>query len=351
MSLTNLIEKAKTFEKSSSYRHGDRTSFAIRLHEKIVLLGSCSATNYLDDLGLDKLPERVMVVCPGNGGLVAECYQRGARQVVAVEPRFRFQDTLRRVLEMLSQAWLLEEEEDEKKKKGRHHQFVAAFPEAGKEQGFLDFDLILWAEGVDEITTPKAIFQGLADCLNPGGQLVVELAHGSHQWVEQINSWRPTGHAVVDMANEIFGGPPTETKAGRSDTSRVFFLTLPGKKEKVVEAPKPKPPEPKIAIVGGAASEKDVLGRSKIEEQPAGAIESEIPGWNPHPNSEEDVKKVIETAEVPPPEPLQKISNKAKKKATRWTTRAAPSTPKKIDPAPEPVPTPESTDGGGDSKE
>ena len=222
MTKSAFKEKALAFAKSSGYRHGDRTSFAVRLNEETTLIGSCSAEKYLDDLGLKTLPARVMVVCPGNGGLIAECYRRGAKYVVAVEPRARFRAPLQRVLELLSEAWRLDDVQD------LSHRVETAWPLLDRERGYKDFDLILWPEGVEEITTPKAIFQGLADCMNPGAKLFVEITLGRHNWVDRINSWRPRGEAVKAMAQEIFDGGPDSTAPGRNALSRVYGLSLPG---------------------------------------------------------------------------------------------------------------------------
>jgi len=223
MSKGNLAVEAENFVKSSAFRYGDATGFSINLCDGITLPGRCSPGAYLDRLGLGKLPEKVMVVCAGNGGLAVECFARGAKVVVAVEPRSRFNKGIQGVKRLLDAQW---------RQKGEHGLALIwhpHWPTVGRDQGLKNFDLILWPEGVEESSTPKATFQSLADCLATGGKLVVELALGKHGWVEKINSWRPTGHAVNEMAAAVFDGAPTRL-GGRNATSKIYTLTLPMEK-------------------------------------------------------------------------------------------------------------------------
>jgi hypothetical protein len=229
MTIQALASEAERFVKSSAYRFGDRTGFAVQLHESISLPGNNSAADYLDKLGLESVPERVAVVCPGNGGLVAECFTRGAKFVLALEPRPRFNAGLQGVFDLLDKVWQLEETND------LSHAWVEEWWPQIDQDGYTDFDLILWPEGVEEITTPKAIFQGLADLLLPGGKLIVELSVGNRPWVEKINSWRPSKEAVLDMSKEIFDGETLDEQAGRNDTARIYTLILPGKAAEVAE--------------------------------------------------------------------------------------------------------------------
>ncbi len=333
MSLEALAVEAKQFARSSSYQYGDRTSFGVRLTNEILLPGKCSAAKYLDDLGLDKVPERVMVVCPGNGGLVTECFLRGAKFVLVCETRPRFEQGIQGVLRLLTTAWRLEN------KHKLTHQRIDDWPEVGREQGFADMDLILWSEGVDEITFPKKIFRGVADCLSPGGRLIVEINHGTNKWVEEINSWRPNGHAVLDMVDEIFGTPP-ETSAGRLSTSRIYTLTLPGKapakkKKKKPAAKKKKKKKKKPALKKVGPARPLPLGEPKLDpEAPRHvhvdlAVDDSRTGiktttgdaleFDDRPKLQENVEKALETTTVLPPVkvPKAKAKKKRKKKAKR----------------------------------
>jgi hypothetical protein len=263
MSIEAILAEAKKFSRSSAYKSGDRTSFSVRLHESITLHGKCSPSDYLDKLGLTTVPAQVMIICPGNGGLIAECFERGAKHVIAMEPRPRFQSGLQGVMRLLGDFWRVEN------KQGLNCQRIPAWPLPGKDRGFKNVPLVLWPEGMDEITRPKVIFQGLADVLAPGGKLVVELALGKHGWVDKINSWRPSAQALAEMSKEFFDGPWEGVIAGRSDTRRIYSFVMPGKTEPApvkkaakkkkkkaakkaapAPAPEPKPepaPEPKAA--------------------------------------------------------------------------------------------------------
>jgi SAM-dependent methyltransferase len=302
MSMEAFAEEAKRFAKSSAYQFGDRTGFGVNLSESVRLPGKCSPSDYLDTLGLDKLPKKVLVICAGNGGLAVECFARGAKQVIALEPRTRFANGVQGVKRLLDTLWRLEETFD------CDLSWQPNWPKVGRDQGLKNFDLILWPEGVEEITAPKATFQSVADCLAPGGRLIVELIHGTHQWVEKINSWRPTGHAVVDMSDEVFGGPPTAKTGGRSATSKIYTLTLPGKKAAPAKPkPKAKPAPKKIAP-------KDDLAPETKAEAPAPAP-SETKAPEPEVKVETEAPEVkVETEETPAAPKVSKKTSKKKKK-------------------------------------
>jgi len=296
MSMEAFVTDVQQFTKSSAYQFGDRTGFAINLSEGITLPGKCSPAGYLDSLGLDKLPEKVMVICAGNGGLAVECFARGAKQVVAVEPRSRFSHGVKGVARLLGTLWRLNKKHDCALVWHPH------WPKVGRDQGLKDFDLILWPEGVEEITTPKSTFQAVADCLAPGGKLVVELAHGNHQWVEKINSWRPTGHAVNDMAEAIFDGKPTSTQAGRNATMRIYTLTLPGKKVDT-KAEAKKAAEADAEAKKTAAAEAKAKKEAAAKKKEAAAKKTEKPAVRkpstPPPAPKPDEPPVQGEAEAP----------------------------------------------------
>lgn len=236
MSLDALIQEARNFERSSGYRYGDKAAFSIYLADGLLLKGPNSAGAYLDSLGLTELPERVMVICPGNGGLVAECFRRGTKRVVVMEPRTRFHATLRRVLQLQESAWKAEE------KTGLSHRLVMTWDQIRTNDGFKDVDLILWADGLEEMTQPKDVFQAVDSALNPGGRLFLEARLGRHPWIDKINSWFPSEHAIAEMSKEIFGGPWAAKSAGRfGQSSAVFTFVKPGEATKTSKVEKSKP--------------------------------------------------------------------------------------------------------------
>jgi len=306
MSFEKLVDEARTFERSSGFRYGDRLGFSIGLCEGLMLKGATSAGAYLDSLGLDKLPDRVMVVGPGNGGLVTECYNRGAKRVIAVETRHRFQATLQRVLKLQESAWAINEVE------GCSYRIVSRWEQVRENDGFKDVDLILWPEGLREITAPKEIFRILSTALNPGGKLVVEVQHGRHKWVEKINSWQPSEHAIVDMSKEIFGGPWATKAPGRNgQASSVVTLVQPGKKA------------PKKAAKAKAPAPKKAAAKAKPKKK----------AWTPsspaQPVADDEPVVLLDEA----PEPLKK---KAKKKKTKKKVTKQPAGREK--PAAKPLP-------------
>ena len=225
-----LAREAEKFAKSSAYRFGDPLGFSVCLHKDVTLPGKESPALYLDSLGLKKLPEKVMIVCPGNGGLAAECFRRGAKNVIALEPRDRFHEPLKQVFALLSKGWMLEN----KRKFSRRIVVDWPLSDGAQEQNG-NQDLILWPEAVEEFTLPKAIFNSLGACLAEGGKLIVELMHGRHAWVERINSWKPDSDAISTMAQDVFGRHWTGKQPGRRSGRAIYTL----EKAKVPEATEP----------------------------------------------------------------------------------------------------------------
>lgn len=239
MSMQDLVQEIRKFERSSGYRYGDRKAFSVRLAEGLLLKGPNSAAAYLDELGLDTLPERVMVVGPANGGLAVECYQRGAKRVICMEPRSRFQATLKRVLKFQERVW------QENEVEGNSYRIVERWQQVRENDGFQDVDLIIWPEGMEEITRPKEVFQTIDTALKPGGKLVLEAKLGRHEWVEKINSWIPSEHGIRDMGKEIFGSSWTSKQPGRggASTTAIFTFEKAGAVPKKAAKPKKKAPK------------------------------------------------------------------------------------------------------------
>lgn len=266
MNYETVVKEARAFERSSTYRYGDRTAFSIRLAPDVVLRGPNSAAAYLDSLGLETLPEQVMIVCPGNGGLVTECYLRGAKRVITVETRTRFQRTLRTVMRLQEQLWATQGTDD------LSYRLVDRWEQVSENDGFRDVDLILWPEGLEEITHPKKTFAALASALNPGGKLFVEVQHGKHKWVEKINSWRPSEHAMLDMCKEVFGQRWDENLTGRhGQSSSCVVVSKKGKPAKAT--PKEETVEETVveSVVEDLTDEPIVItDETETETEPAG---------------------------------------------------------------------------------
>ena len=333
MTINALATEVEQFIKSSSYQFGDRTGFSVKLTPVLTLPGRCDPGAYLDLLGLDKLPERVMVICGGNGGLAVECFSRGAKQVVVLESRTRFNKGIQGVKRLLDTYWRLENIQD------CVLEWQPNWPRMGRDGGHQNYDLILWPEGVDEITTPRATFQAVADCLAPGGRLIVELAHGTHQYVEKINSWRPTGHAVNDMAEDVFGERPTTKIGGRGATMQIYTLTLPrDAKADAAEAAQKLKAETERAAAQAAAEAELKRARAEAQAKLAKAMASAAqaaeavsePPVESGPVEEpivilEDEGPVVEP-EITPPAPL--VAPKPPKVAKKKKWRSKKSKPK-----------------------
>ena len=242
-----LVHEAEKLTKSSGYRYGDLTSFSVYIAEGVDLPGLSSPADYLDHLGLKSLPVRVLVVGPGNGGLVAECLHRGAKEVIALESRDRFRGTLVQVLALLAKGLQVEQ------KTGLIFRIYPNFPTTTDQQRSLGkFDLILWPDGCEEITEPRAVFSGLSACLAQDAKFYVEIWHGRDGWADRVNSWHPTTDAMLVAVTSCFGQSWLNIIAGRNDTRRIYVLANKVAKEEPNEPPKvvPKaPPPPPLAPI------------------------------------------------------------------------------------------------------
>ena len=239
-----LQQEAEKLTKSSAFRYGDATSFSVPLAQGVSLPGTSSPADYLTLLDLKEVPARVLVVGAANGGIVAELLKRGAKEVIAIETRDRFHNSLPAVLGLLAKGLQAEE------KKGLAFRIFPDLPVTEDQQKTLGlFDLILWPEGSDEVTEPKKVLQGLAACLSPTGKLYAEILHGSHGWSDRINSWRPNMDAMIEASQVVFGKAWDNVHAGRGETRRIYALShakrpeAPKPEEPKVEAPKPEAPK------------------------------------------------------------------------------------------------------------
>lgn len=236
-----IKREAERLAASSVYRYGDAGSFSVPVCSGVDLPGSESPLLYLDMVGCQTVSGRVLVLAPGNGGLAAACLARGAGEVVVVEYRARFQGPVDVVLALVAKGRHQVDQKD------THYRSLDSFP-GGEDwsESLGKFDLVLWAEGVDEVTEPKRVLKGVASCLAPGGKVVMEVYHGNNEWVEQINSWRPTGDAMLRAAQESFGGVWTGKLPARRANGRIYTLTSKQKKAEKKAVP-PKPAAKKVA--------------------------------------------------------------------------------------------------------
>lgn len=201
----DLATEVNKFRRSSAFTPGDPFSFSITLTEQIKLPGKFNPSSYLNGLSLP-IPDRVAVICPGNGGLCVELLRRGAKEVVGFEPRNQYFTALTRISEFCRDAL------------GRTFRVELRVPAAVEEQ----FDLILWPEGLEEIRDPLQPLYDTINALRSGGRLLIEVAHGPHgASPPRINSWRPGQQAFIDTVQINKDCKHTRTIKGRN-ASRVI---------------------------------------------------------------------------------------------------------------------------------
>lgn len=298
--------------KSSIYQYGDSTSFSVPVYPGIALPGRLSPHQYLNDIGCASLPAEVLVVCPANGGLIAELLSRGVKKVTAIEPRHRFHNPLKEVMALVAKGL---------KAQGKPGGFTLLEDWPTEDNPCGKFDLIIWPEGLNEITRPKQVLRGLVACLKPGGVFVVEMTHGKHDWVDQINAWYPRGDVWIRVANELFGQQWSRKTQGRRDNSLVYTLDLPGGLETTVTAPTKIPSKPKKEPAPKKAAAKKAAPKKK----------------KPQPKAEAPVEQP-ETEDAPPKPPVSAARRRLNKKKKPAAKKPEPVSPESaLEPEVEPA--------------
>jgi len=214
------------FAQSSAYRYGDNLSFQVPVTKEHSLPGRHDPADYCTDF---KTPGRAAVICPGNGGLVAQLFLQGATEVVAIEPRGRFHEPFKAVMKLFIEA-----------NPGKEIQVYTEFPSNPvhlKKIG--TFDTILWFEGADDLGDPAA-FHLIAQMLKPSGRMKIELAHGTSVHTSgKINNWRPTDECFREHVEKVAKLGPQGP--GRLGTTKTYVVSEP----KGVETPTPVVPTPR----------------------------------------------------------------------------------------------------------
>jgi hypothetical protein len=269
----------------------------------VTLPGNEIPEAYLDMMGVPEV-KRAMVVCPGNGGLVAALLARGAEEVVALEFRSRFHDALEAVLILVSKGLRAEEKE------GRY-KIVRTIPEEENDLG--QFDLIIWTEGVEEITRPKATFRALSKLVGPGGKMIVEVYHGKHEWVDRINSWKPSGDAFLKMGMECFGKCWTDKRPSRREGGRIYVLEMENAKALKEAIAKDEREEKKKTAAKKRPTPVKKEEKKTEEPAPVKKKEEKAPEKKPAPKPKSEKKE----APPPPPPPPAEKPTPAKKPAAK----------------------------------
>ncbi len=224
---TDMDLRIRTFKASSSFTPGDAFSFSINFGEDVSLPGKFDPVSYMTRLGADVAGKNVLVVCPGNGGLAVAALRAGASTVVALEPRSIYHRALPVVSELADDV------------------IGATFSlRMGDDKPVESFDIVFWAEGLDEVPHPKGLISNVVGSMKKGGTLYLE-ANLGHQGSlpDSVNAWRPTEEALkeglIGLAELTF----TSELAGRNQTRKIYTITnntvridvLPGSDFKAVD--------------------------------------------------------------------------------------------------------------------
>lgn len=229
MTTPNLIERVNKILHSSAYAPGDPLTFKVPFVEGVELPAPADPSIYMADVQAKlkfSLPPggRICVVGGGFGGLAAYFLARGAKQVVVIEPRFRFFDGLDKIVALLDEIYSPEEPDTIKTFK--------AWPHPGHEASLGQFDLVICPEGFDECPTPVTALTALLKLVKPNGGLVMEVACGESTTVPPgpVNSWRPKVEVIADLIRKI-NNSNTLREAPARAPGRVLLATVPATPE------------------------------------------------------------------------------------------------------------------------
>ena len=292
MNEDQLTDAVATLASSSAFRHGDASTFAVTfLRHTAELPGPADPQRYLqvikNKLGpLVSEDDSVAVVCPGNGGLVAEVLLAGAEQVIAIEPRPRFHGAIDQVCALLRST---HERVDVRTNMG--------WPSPKSSIG--PFDLIFWPEGLDECRDPAAAMKSLLGCLRSDGLLCVEVTHGENTKGEPpLNSFRPTEETWAGLLEQL-GTEVAMQTPGRAQRRVVY------------------------RIDGGAAPKPKVKPKPKVV--PPAPVPKAAPK-PPPPPAKAPAPKAVEKPVSEPKPPAKKITKKKSSRVKKPSGRA-PATP------------------------
>jgi hypothetical protein len=187
-----LKQEAERLAASSKFTGGNPLSFKITLEDGALLPGRYDPADYLDSLDLTNFSGMtVVIICAGNGGLVAEVVKRGAKLALSCEPRFHYHQSLPVVLGMIP------------KPEGAKTGYLSSWPR-GDEQA----DLVIWPDGLQDSQTPRSILRKVFSMMKPGGAAYIEAVIGDMgKPGESVNCWKPTEAAlestILDEAPEF----------------------------------------------------------------------------------------------------------------------------------------------------
>lgn len=220
-----LADNVSTFSKSSAFTPGDAYSFRVRIADKIELPGKFDPALYLQFN--PRIAGRVAVVCPANGGLCAELLRRGVREVVAFEPRNQYFKAIAAVAQFVERGL------------GRTFAVHTRMPTVADGE----FETIFWPEGLEDLRDPKIPFEQTLACLAPGGNLYIEVHHGSHGALpKNTNCWRPSIAAFEQSVASLGSWPIRAKFSGRNAMRQIY--TIHDTREPILVTPDEPAPAP-----------------------------------------------------------------------------------------------------------
>ena len=273
MVVTTLKEQAESLASSSRFTGGNNFSFKVHLDDEVSLPGRFDPAKYFDDLDIKDLTGlTVVVVCAGNGGLIAESVKRGAKLTLSCEPRYHYHKSLPSVLSMIV------------KPNGAQVGYLPSWPRGDEEA-----DLVIWPDGLQDSGNPRAIIRKILSSLKEGGVAYIEAVIGtSGKPVEVVNAWRPTEEALEETIQEEAGDFDIERVGpGRSDNRSIYRVSVPSyvvvdtldiepKVEKTVKPKKKTAAKKKPAAKRATKKEKTVMNLTGMK---IAAVRAEVALW------------------------------------------------------------------------
>jgi len=245
-----IQEEIKALTSSSVYRFGDRLCFQVPLGPNLSLPGRQDPSLYITGV----TGGRALVVCPGNGGMVAQLLLQGVEEVVALEPRVRFHDGLKAVLAMF-----------DKVTPGKKHSTLQAFPKKGEANTLGQFDHIVWFEGMDDVADPAAVLT-VVGTLKAGGKMLAEIQHGaSTQLVGKVGLWLPAADVWLKHVTST-GALCAAPRAGRLATSKTYTITKPATPAPIVVPAEAAAPEPIMSAVSVQAVVDQICADPELDD-------------------------------------------------------------------------------------
>jgi len=325
MNLKQLTATVESLKNSSAFRMGDPTTFSVSILEDELSLPGPADPEVYGKLLKNKLSvvvakgDRVIVMCAGNGGLAAWALEQGAAEVLAVEPRYRFDQILEPVVAALDEV---------------HEEAVVrsfrSWPFPSNAESLGQFDLILWPEGLHECPQPALVMEAMADLLKPTGVMAIEVTHGQHAVSrDKVNAFYPSEDAWNGLVRSLTGELPSAETHGRAEKRMIYRIGRQITVGKVKADPKdplpPFPRDPELETTYRTGSNLPPL--DKVTQKPLPTTpEAVAPAPAPAPETAPETEPVAASApapEVSPPAPAKTT----KKTTTTTTTKPKPSSP------------------------